>query len=190
MDEYIGISPDHPASFRRWLRTRVAAKVPLAAAHYMEGDATDISREIERYTSLLASAPLDVAFVGFGENGHIAFNDPPSPSLGRADPHAAIFEDPAMVKVVTLDETCRRQQVGEGHFKDLDIVPKQAITVTCSGLFRAKHWICAVPERRKAHAVRNALLGPISTSCPASLVRTHHSATVYLDQESASLLEN
>jgi len=179
MDEYIGISPDHPASFRRWLRARVAEKLTLAQVHYMEGDASDIAGEIIRYTRLLLSSPLDLVFVGFGENGHIAFNDPPT----------ALFEDPATVKVVTLDEGCRRQQVGEGHFNDIDSMPKQAVTVTCSGLFRAAQWICVVPDRRKAQAVRNALLGPISTACPASLVRRHPSAVVYLDPDSASLLD-
>lgn len=178
MDEYIGISPDHPASFRRWLRTRVATKLPLADVHYMEGDAANIEGEIARYSRLLSSAPLDLAFVGFGENGHIAFNDPP----------VADFADPAVVKVVTLEVACRRQQVGEGHFKTIDSVPQQAITVTCAELLRAESWICAVPERRKAQAVRDALLGPISIVCPASVVRRHPVASVYLDAESASLL--
>lgn len=178
MDEYIGVSSDHPASFRRWLRTRVAAKVPLRAVYYMEGDAPDISVEIARYSRLLADGPLDIAFVGFGENGHIAFNDPP----------VANFADPAAVKVVTLEVACRQQQVGEGHFKTLAAVPTQAVTVTCSALFRATTWICAVPERRKAAAVRAALYGPISTACPASRVRQHASAFIYLDSESSSLL--
>ena len=178
MDEYIGVSSDHSASFRRWLRTRVSAKLTLATTHYMEGDAVDIEGEIVRYSRLLSLAPLDVAFVGFGENGHIAFNDPPF----------ADFADPVAVKVVTLDTTCRRQQVGEGHFKDLESVPKQALTVTCSELFKAEAWICSVPERRKADAVRRALLGPISTACPASIVRRHPSAFVYLDEESATFL--
>ena len=178
MDEYVGISAAHPASFRRWLKTRVADRVPLADVHYMEGDASLMEQEIARYSRLLASAPLDIAFVGFGENGHIAFNDP----------HVADFSDPVLVKVVSLDAACRRQQVGEGHFKDLDSVPKLAVTVTCPALFQAAAWICSVPERRKATAVRQALLGPVSTSCPASVVRQHPAAFVYLDEDSSAQL--
>ena len=176
MDEYAGIAPDHPSSFRYWIRTRIEERARPAAAHYLAGDAADLEREIERYSHLLEQAPIDVAFVGFGENGHIAFNDPP----------VADFEDPATVKRVTLDEACRRQQAGEGHFADISSVPKQAITITCSGLFRARAWVCCVPEGRKAAAVRCALEGPISEKCPASLVRMHSNAHVYLDRNSAS----
>lgn len=178
MDEYVGVRPDHPSSFRHWIRTRLEEKVHPRLTHYLEGDANDLNREIARYSQLLQEAPVDIAFVGFGENGHIAFNDPP----------VADFNDPAMVKVVTLDEACRRQQAGEGHFRDVASVPKQAVTITCSGLFRAKTWICFVPEARKAEAVRNALEGPVSETCPASLVRRHPNAYIYLDSASASLL--
>lgn len=178
MDEYAGMAADHPASFRRWIRTRVADKVHPRAANYLEGDAPDLDAEMERYSQLLNAAPVDLAFVGFGENGHIAFNDP----------HVADFNDPATVKRVRLDEISRRQQAGEGHFKDLESVPHEAMTVTCSGLFRAGAWVCCVPERRKAEAVRNALEGPISEACPASLVRRHPDTDVYLDADSASLL--
>jgi glucosamine-6-phosphate deaminase len=179
MDEYIGLPPQHPASFRLWLKTRVEDKVPLAEANYICADAPDVKAEIARYSALLASAPIDCAFVGFGENGHIAFNDPPS----------ADFDDPVAMKIVELDPACRRQQVGEGHFKDIDSVPQTAITITCSGLFTAKAWICSVPERRKASAVRDALTGPITTSCPASVVRRKPCAWVFLDEDSVSLLE-
>lgn len=178
MDEYVGLPATHPASFRLWLNTRVASRRPLRAMHLIEGDAASAAREIARYTALLSAGPLDLAFVGFGENGHIAFNDPP----------VADFKDPAMLKVVTLDEACRRQQVGEGHFPSLEAVPREAITVTCSGLHRAAAWVCCVPESRKARAVRDALEGPIDTACPASLVRRHPHATVFLDPDSASLL--
>jgi len=178
MDEYVGISAAHPASFRRWLKLRVQDRQNLAAVHFLEGDAADLSSEIARYTALLRKAPVDVAFVGFGENGHIAFNDP-------AD---ANFSDPAAVKIVTLDSTCLSQQVGEGHFKSTADVPSEALTVTCSELLRARAWVCCVPERRKAPAVRAALEGEISTTCPASIVREHPQASVYLDEESASLL--
>ncbi|MBV9300810.1 MAG: glucosamine-6-phosphate deaminase [Acidobacteriaceae bacterium] len=178
MDEYAGMKAGHAASFRRWIKTRVEDKVHPAKANYLAGDATDLDAEIERYSRLLNKAPIDLAFVGFGENGHIAFNDP----------HVADFNDPATVKRVTLDERCRRQQAGEGHFKDIESVPAEALTVTCSGLFRAEAWVCAVPDRRKAEAVRGALEGPISETCPASLVQNHPDANVYLDRESASLL--
>jgi glucosamine-6-phosphate deaminase len=178
MDEYAGMPADHPASFRRWIKTRVEDKVHPGKMHYLAGDAPDLEAEILRYGQLLNEAPIDLAFVGFGENGHIAFNDP----------HVADFNDPVAVKRVTLDEPCRKQQAGEGHFKDLESVPREAVTVTCTGLFRANAWVCCVPEARKAEAVRNALEGPISVSCPASIVRRHPNAYVYLDQESSSLL--
>jgi len=178
MDEYSRMKPDHLSSFRYWIRTRLEEKVHPGVMQYLEGDAADLGAEMNRYSGLLKEAPIDVAFVGFGENGHIAFNDPP----------VADFNDPATVKIVTLDEACRRQQAGEGHFKDLASVPKEAVTITCPGLFRANAWICCVPEGRKAEAVRNALTGPVSEVCPASLVRKHPNAHVYLDSDSASKL--
>jgi glucosamine-6-phosphate deaminase len=180
MDEYVGLPEQHPASFRLWIKRRLEDRVSLGAANYICGDAQDIAAEIARYSALLAAAPIDCAFVGFGENGHIAFNDPPS----------ADFRDPVALKVVELDPTCRQQQVGEGHFPEVGSVPRTAITVTCSCLFAADAWVCCVPEARKARAVRDALLGPISPSCPASLVRLHSSTWVFLDEESASLLSH
>src|SRR5581483_11866331 len=178
MDEYAGMGPKHSASFRHWIKTRVEDVVHPGKMNYLAGDAPDLDAEMKRYSTLLNEAPIDLAFVGFGENEHIAFNDPP----------VADFDDPETVKRVTLDEACRRQQAGEGHFPDVASVPREAITVTCSGLFRADAWICCVPEARKAEAVRNALEGPISVSCPASLVRKHPRAYVYLDRESSALL--
>lgn len=178
MDEYIGLPANHPASFRRWLRTRVADVARPAAMHYIEGDAPDIGEEIRRYTDLLLSEDLDMSFIGFGENGHIAFNDP----------HVADFNDKETLKVVDLDEACRRQQVGEGHFPNLESVPTHALTVTCPGLFRARNWVVVVPEARKAQAVKNALTGPVSTACPGSLARTHPAAHLFMDREAASLL--
>jgi glucosamine-6-phosphate deaminase len=178
MDEYAGMPADHPASFRRWIRTRVEEKVRPGKANYLAGDAPDLQAEMDRYSQLLTEAPIDLAFAGFGENGHIAFNDP----------HVADFDDPLIVKRITLDEASRKQQAGEGHFKDVQSVPRDAVTVTCPGLFRANTWICCVPEARKAEAVRNALEGPISEACPASIVRRHPNAHVYLDMESSSLL--
>jgi glucosamine-6-phosphate deaminase len=178
MDEYAGMKADHPASFQYWIRTRIEEKVHPWRIHYLKGDAPDLEAEMNRYAQLLNSAPIDLAFVGFGENGHIAFNDPP----------VADFRDPATVKAITLDDACRRQQAGEGHFKDAASVPLQALTITCTGLFRAEAWVCNVPDLRKAEAVKNSLEGPISESCPASLVRRHANSYVFLDPESASLL--
>jgi glucosamine-6-phosphate deaminase len=178
MDEYVGMSASHPASFRLWIKTRVEDVVHPLKVHYLEGDAADLQAEMDRYVRLLSSAPIDLAFVGIGENGHIAFNDPA----------VADFNDPLTVKRVVLDEPCRRQQAGEGHFPDLPSVPREALTITCPGLFRAEAWVCSVPEARKAEAVRNSLEGPISEACPGSLLRRHPNTYLYLDTESAALL--
>jgi len=180
MDEYIGMAANHPSSFRQWIKARIEDRVHPRRVHYLEGDAADLDAETQRYSALLSAAPIDLAFVGFGENGHIAFNDP----------HVADFADAATVKRVVIDEMSQRQQAGEGHFDSPESVPKDALTITCPGLFRAAAWVCCVPERRKANAVRDALEGPISSTCPASIVRTHPNATVYLDTESASLLKS
>jgi len=178
MDEYVGMPAEHPASFRRWLKTHLVDIVHPAKVNFISGDAADLPRECERYAELLHAAPIDICFIGFGENGHIAFNDP-----GVAD-----FHDPLSVKRVTMDERCRQQQVGEGHFPSLEAMPREALTLTCPELFRAEHWICTVPDQRKAEAVKNALTGPVTEACPGSLVRTHPAAAVYLDVDSASLL--
>lgn len=178
MDEYVGIAAAHPASFRRWLKEHVSDIVHPGRVHYLAGDAPDTAAECRRYAALLAEAPVDVCFIGFGENGHIAFNDP----------HEADFHDPLGVKVVTLDARCRGQQVGEGHFATVADVPRRAMTLTCPALMAAAHLVCSVPDRRKAEAVRNALEGPITEACPASLVRTHPSAAVFLEPESAAYL--
>jgi glucosamine-6-phosphate deaminase len=176
MDEYVGAGPDHPAGFRRWIRERIADQVPLASCHYVDGLA-DPAEECARYTALLREHPLDLCCLGIGENGHLAFNDPP-----------ADFDDPADVKVVELDRACRRQQVGEGHFPDIEAVPTQAITVTVPALLRAGRILAIVPDLRKAEAVRNALQGPVSPSCPASALQNAPHGAVYLDAESASRL--
>lgn len=178
MDEYVGMAVSHPASFRRWLKTHLTDIVRPRKVHYLNGDATDLDEECRRYGDLLRSAPIDVCFLGFGENGHIAFNDPPN----------ADFNDALIVKRVTLDEACRKQQVGEGHFPNIGSVPQEALTITCPSLISAKNLICCVPDLRKAQAVRDALEGPLSPSCPASLVREHPQAFIFLDDDSASLL--
>lgn len=178
LDEYVGITANHTASFRRWIKTRFADRVRFRSIEYLEGDAPDAELEAARYSRLLDAAPIDLAFVGIGENGHIAFNDP----------HVADFNDPLTVKRVELDSACRAQQVNEKHFPDLASVPQFALTVTCSALRRVAHWVCCVPDSRKAVAVQSALEGPLTTDCPGSLVRTHPSAFVYLDRASAAKL--
>jgi glucosamine-6-phosphate deaminase len=178
MDEYLGLSGEHPASFRRFLREHVVTQVHPKAFHGLEGDAPEPLKEIARYTALLQAQPIDLCCLGIGENGHIAFNDPP----------VADFEDPQTVKLVQLDLKCRQQQVGEGHFAGLESVPKYAFTLTIPALCRARKLICVAPERRKAEAVRHALEGSISPACPASILRRQPHATLYLDTQSASLL--
>jgi glucosamine-6-phosphate deaminase len=177
MDEYIGVGPDHPAGFRRWIRERIVDRVRPRAAHYIDGLA-EPGAECERYADLLASHPLDLCCLGIGENGHLAFNDPP----------VADFDDPLDVKVVDLDPACRLQQVHEGHFPTVDDVPARAMTVTIPALLRAGHVLAVVPEARKAASVAAALLGPVSTGCPASALRGESRATLHLDPGSAGLL--
>lgn len=178
MDEYLGIDAGHPASFRRFLRERVQARVPTATFHYLGGDATEPLKEIARYTALLTAAPIDLCCLGIGENGHLAFNDPP----------VADFADPQTVKLVQLDEPCRRQQVGEGCFPTLESVPRYAYTLTVPALCHAHQLVGIVPDTRKAVAVRDALEGPVATTCPASILRRQPHATLFLDVSSASLL--
>lgn len=178
MDEYLGISADHPASFRRFLRERVEAVVRPQAFHYLCGEADQPIAECARYGALLQASPIDLCCLGIGENGHVAFNDPP----------VADFGDTRPVKLVRLDEACRRQQVGEGAFPALAAVPQFAYTLTIPALCSVRKMICVVPEQRKAMAVRTALEGPIQTACPASFLRRQSHATLYLDVDSASLL--
>jgi len=178
MDEYLGMTPDHPASFRRFLRERLVEKVRPGRVHELCGDAPEPLKEIRRYSALLAEAPLHLCCLGIGENGHLAFNDPP----------VADFEDPDLVKLVALDEACRRQQVGEGWFPHLEAVPRFAYTLTLPALCRARRLLAVVPERRKALAIARALTGPIDPACPASILRRHGSATLFLDLESAALV--
>lgn len=176
LDEYVGLSPDHPASFQRYMRERVAARLPVRTFHYIDGAATDPDAEARRYAELLAAAPLDLACVGIGDNGHLAFNDPP----------AADFDDPLAVKVVALDDDCKRQQVGEGHFVSLDAVPPQAITVTMSTLLAARAVLAIAPGSRKVAPVARSLHGPVSTACPASILRRAAHAVLLLDADSAA----
>lgn len=179
MDEYVGMSPDHPASFRRWIRERIEAAFQPQEVHYIQGDAADLQAECDKYEALLREAPIDLVCMGIGENGHIAFNDPP----------VADFEDPAWVKVVELDEACRTQQVGEGHFPTLAHVPTHAVTLTVPALIAPRSLQVVVPERRKAEAVMRTIRGPINTTCPASILRRQPHAMLFLDADSASLLD-
>lgn len=179
MDEYVGIDDEHPASFAGYMRERIAGPVGLTSFHYLDGT-NDVAAECARYAQLLQDHPLDLCCLGIGENGHLAFNDPPF----------ADFDDPHDVKEIVLDEASRRQQVGEGHFASLDDVPLSAITVTIPALLRATRVLAIVPETRKAEAVRRALREPISESCPASALRRTAHATAYLDTASASKVSN
>ena len=176
LDEYLGMPADHPASFRRYLRERVELKVRPKVFHYVEGDALQPLDACDAYANLLRQQPIALCCLGIGENGHLAFNDPP----------VADFNDRRWVKIVKLDEACRRQQSGEGHFPDVQSVPQYALTLTIPALCAAKKMLCIVPEKRKAQAVRATLYGPIERSCPASYLRTQPQATLLLDAESAS----
>jgi glucosamine-6-phosphate deaminase len=178
MDEYVGLPAAHPASFKRYMRERVVAHLPFGEFHYVNGSAPDPGAEAARYATLLEEHPVDLCCLGIGENGHLAFNDPP----------VADFDDPLVVKVVELDDRCKLQQVGEGHFATIADVPPRAITVTVPGLLRARHTLAIVPEARKAEPVRAALEGPVTTACPASILRRQPRATLFLDTDSASLL--
>ena len=177
MDEYVGLGPEHPASFQRWIAERITAPAHPRAAHYLDGRA-DPEQECARYAGLLALRTPDLCCLGFGENGHLAFNDP-----GVAD-----FDDALDVKVIELDPVCRAQQVGEGHFATDADVPRLAMTVTIPALLRAARVLAIVPEGRKSEPVRDALLGPVDPSCPASILQRAAHATVFLDPDSAALL--
>jgi glucosamine-6-phosphate deaminase len=177
MDEYVGVGPDDGAGFQRWIRERITEPAHPKAAYYVEG-LGDAAAECERYAGLLREHPLDLCCLGIGENGHLAFNDPP----------VADFADPLDVKVVELDAACRTQQVHEGHFPTLDAVPTHAITVTIPALLRAGRVLAVVPEARKAEPVRDALTGPLATSCPASVLRTVPRVSIHLEPASARLL--
>lgn len=178
MDEYLGLPAGHPASFRRFLREHVLARVQPGMVHLLAGDAAEPMRECQRYAARLRAQPVDLCCLGIGENGHLAFNDPP----------VADFADPWDVKLVKLDDACRRQQVGEGCFPTLADVPQYALTLTLPMLCAARRMLCVVPEARKAAAVQAALEGPIHTACPASWLRRQPHATLFLDPDSAGRL--
>ncbi len=179
MDEYIGLPPHAPQLFANFLRHALSDKVPLKQFHTINGNAPDISGECVRYTELLKAHPVDICCLGIGENGHLAFNDPPF----------ANFTDSALVKVIELDEISRQQQVNDGCFDTFNAVPTKAITLTIPALFSAKWLTCVVPAKSKARAVEKTLRGKISADCPASILRTCDNATLYLDPDSAAKLK-
>lgn len=178
MDEYIGLRPDAPQRFGNFLNLSIFGKVPFKSVHYFDDVNAQPEEVCRRYAGLLTSYPADIVFMGIGENGHIAFNDP----------HVAYFDDPEMVKVVDLDETCRNQQVNDGCFATLADVPHRAYTLTIPALTAASRIFCIVPAATKAKAVRDTVLGEVTRMCPASILRTHDNATLYCDMDSAAYL--
>lgn len=176
LDEYVGISPEHPASFRRYLRDKLTGRVRMANFFEVDGNAADLDQACDDYAARVRAASPQLCLLGVGENGHLAFNDP-----GVAD-----FHDPVDVKVVALDAACRRQQVAEGWFPREDDVPERAITLTIPPVLRVPTLIVSVLGARKAEILRRTLYDPISTPCPATILRTHPNATVYVDREAAS----
>jgi glucosamine-6-phosphate deaminase len=178
LDEYIGLDENHPASFRRYLRERFIEKVGVGACHLLNPD-PDPFEECRRVGALLMEAPVDVAFVGIGENGHLAFNDPP-----------ADFQTEEPYLVVELDLRCRQQQLGEGWFHSLEEVPTRAVSMSVRQILRSGSILCMVPDRRKAEAVRASVEGPITPAVPASILQAHPDTRLYLDPDSASLLRS
>jgi glucosamine-6-phosphate deaminase len=177
LDEYIGLPISHPGSFRKMLMTELVNKTGIKEYHLLDGDAADPFAIVREVGIQLASAPIDIAFLGIGENGHIAFNDPPA-DFNTEEPYI----------IVNLDEACRQQQVGEAWFADITQVPKQAISMSAKQILKAKEILAVVPDQRKAQAIQSCFEGEISSMAPASILRRHPNATVYLDTSSASLL--
>lgn len=178
LDEYIGLPISHPASFRKYLKERFVDKVPLHAFHYVNGE-ENAQAECDRLSEVIAQHPIDVAFIGIGENGHIAFNDPP-----------ADFETEKPYLVVQLDEACKKQQMGEGWFPTLNDVPAQAISMSVRQILKSRAIVCTVPDERKAQAVKSAVEGNVTPDVPASILQMHDATTLYLDPPAASLLRS
>lgn len=178
MDEYTGLPATAAQAFGNFLRVHIFDQVPLQEVHYIDGNAENLSAECVRYGNLLKRFPPDIVCMGIGENGHLAFNDPP----------VADFRDTAPVKLVTLDEACRRQQVNDGCFENIDAVPKQALTLTIPALMQTPFVFCMVPGSKKADAVYNTIHRDIREQYPSTILRTHGQAIVYLDKDSSSML--
>lgn len=180
MDEYIGIPFDAPQSFGNYLRIHLFTKLPFRQVFYIDGNAPDIDEECERYSELLRNNPPDITFLGIGENGHIAFNDP----------HIADFDDPLLVKVNdNLDSVCRQQQVTDGWFTSVDEVPSRAITLSLTGLMAAPYIFTTVPGSTKQKIIKQCLEGPICVECPGTVIRMHKGSRLFLDADSAALLD-
>jgi glucosamine-6-phosphate deaminase len=179
MDEYVGLADASEQSFRTYLRKSFLDHVGTARFHLIRGEAGSAAAEAARYAGLLAAGPIDVIAMGIGENGHVAFNDPP----------VADFQDPVLVKVVEMDEVCRQQQVNDGCFDALGQVPLSAITITIPVFARAGNLCAVVPGPRKARAVRDALLGPVGPACPATILRTHPRSELFLDRDAAAVYQ-
>jgi len=178
LDEYIGFPETHPASFRKYLKEKVINKVHPGNVYLIKGDAKNPELECERLGKIIKQKEIDVAFIGIGENGHLAFNDPP-----------ADFDTTKPYLVVELDDACRKQQLGEGWFKSLDEIPRQAISMSIKQIMKSKNIICTVPDSRKAQAIKDCLEGDISPNHPASILRNHKSVFLFLDKDSAELLK-
>ena len=178
LDEYIGLSVEHPASFRKYLKERLVDQVTLKEFHYVNGE-VDPEAECQRLGELIKGHPIDVAFIGIGENAHIAFNDPP-----------ADFETETPYSVVELDAACRRQQLGEGWFPTFDDIPRQAISMSVKQIMKSSAIMCSVPDSRKAQAVRACVEGPVSPDVPASILQNHPHVTLFLDTTAAELLRS
>jgi glucosamine-6-phosphate deaminase len=177
LDEYAGLDETHPASFAKYIRERIVEPTGISRYYLLDG-ARPVEEVMAEAGKRMTAEPIHVAFVGIGENGHVAFNDPP-----------ADFANPAPYLLVDLDEACRRQQVGEGWFSDLAEVPRQAISMSIQQILKARRILCVVPDQRKARAVAGALDGPVTPEVPASILQTHPEVTVYLDEAAASLLK-
>lgn len=177
LDEYIGLPASHPGSFQKFLIDNLASKTGISNFHYLDGNASDLPSTVREVSRQLTAAPIDIAFLGIGENGHIAFNDPPADFT---------TEEPYLI--VNLDEACRRQQVGEAWFADISQVPERAISMSAQQILKAQELLVVVPDQRKARAVKACLEGEISPMAPASILRRHPNVTVYLDKNSASQL--
>lgn len=179
MDEYIGLPNDHPALFSSFLKNSLFDKLPFHTVNYINGNAPDVAAECERYADLLNKHPADIVCMGIGENGHIAFNDP----------HVADLDDPLQVKIVDLDHECRQQQVNDGCFTALEQVPTHATTLTVPALMAGKYIYCMVPGRNKAAAVAHTLYNGVDERCPASVLRRHPQAILFLDGDSSSFVK-
>lgn len=177
LDEYIGLPLSHPASFRKYLKERFVDLVPLKEFHYIDGEVQPADEECRRLAAAITEHEVDVAFVGIGENAHLAFNDPP-----------ADFQTESPYLVVDLDDACRQQQLGEGWFPTFDDVPKQAISMSVQQILKSKAIVCTVPDARKAEAVAAAVEGPVTPDMPASILQNHSQTSLYLDRAAASKL--